>query len=671
MNVEEFLQRLDQVRRSGKGWMARCPAHDDRTPSLSVNYIDSKILVHCQARCTTEAVCAKLGIRMNELFGPTKSNAKKKSTIAAIYEYTNEDGVLLYQKVRHEPKRFEQRRPNGKGGWIGNLNGVRRVLYRLTEVMSAQEIIVVEGEKDAETVRSFRFCGTTGGSASDNWLEEYTAILTGKDVLIIRDADEPGRRKAMIIAHAVFAKAASVRMLEMPGAKDFTEWVEKGGTREQFSTLLNYTPEWKPESVDGAAVLGRVAEYISRFVSLSRSQTTVVALWVLHSYLISVLDCTPYLAITSAEKQSGKTRLLEILETIVANPWLTGRVTAAVLSRKVDSEQPTLLLDESDAAFGGEKEYAEALRGVLNTGYRNGGKISCCVGKGAETTFKDFSTFSAKAIAGIGKLPDTVADRSIPIRLKRAARAEGGVQRFRRREIAAEAAELSSQIGNFALAIAERIKEARPQMPDELTDRQQDAAECLFGIADLAGCHWPVVARKALVELCTEGQRADESIGRMLLSDILQAFTVKDTDRLSSADLVICLVEIETSPWGEWSHGRPISPCKVARLLRPFNISPHNIRIGDRTMKGYERDDFKDAWNRYLGTSQHHSSHSSPPENATTPQDSTDVGFDSFSKRHTEDDLETTKCEIAKRNEPCGVVAVPTAPTPCGMEETL
>jgi hypothetical protein len=595
---------------------------------------------------------------------------------AATYTYTHGDGGFLARKLRFEPGRDGRKKDFAwqrweNGAWVDGLAGVKTPLYRLPEVIDSEDVLVVEGEKDADTLRSFQFCGTTAGSASDKWLEEYTSALGGKQVFIVADADEPGRRKAIIIAHAVFAKAASVRVLEMPGAKDFTEWVEKGGTREQFSALLSQTPEWKPKSVDGAGVLERVSEYIDRFVSLSRFQTTVVALWVVHTYLVTVIDCTPYLAITSAEKQSGKTRLLEILETIVANPWLTGRVTAAVLSRKVDSEQPTLLLDESDAAFGGEKEYAEALRGVLNTGYRKGGKISCCVGKGAETTFKDFSTFSAKAIAGIGKLPDTVADRSIPIRLKRAARAEGGVQRFRRREIAAEAAELSSQIESFAVAITERIKEARPQMPDELTDRQQDAAESLFGIADLSGGQWPIVARKALVELCTEGQRADESIGRTLLSDIRQAFTAKDTDRLSSADLVICLVDVETSPWGEWAHGRPISPCKVARLLRPFNIPPHNIRIGDRTMKGYERGDFEDAWNRYLGAPEHHSSHSSSLENATTPQGSTDAGFDSFSKRHTEDDLETTKCEIAKRNEPCGVVAVPTAPTPCGMEETL
>jgi hypothetical protein len=101
-----------------------------------------------------------------------------------------------------------------------------------------------------------------------------------------------------------------------------------------------------------------------------------------------------------------------------------------VSRRKIDAERPTLLLDESDAAFKGDREYAEALRGVLNSGHRRGGKTTVCVGQGAEIGFKDFSTYCPKAIAGIGKLPDTVQSRSIPIRLKRRAPGER-IERFR------------------------------------------------------------------------------------------------------------------------------------------------------------------------------------------------------------------------------------------------
>ncbi len=132
-----------------------------------------------------------------------------------------------------------------------------------------------------------------------------------------------------------------------------------------------------------AGLLDDLAAYVRRYVVLDDAQLTALTLWTFHTHVFDAADATPYLSVTSAEKESGKTRLLEVLELVAARPWLTGRVTAAVLARKVDKETPTLFLDESDAAFGGEKEYAETLRGMLNTGYRRGGRSSLCVGQGA------------------------------------------------------------------------------------------------------------------------------------------------------------------------------------------------------------------------------------------------------------------------------------------------
>ena len=125
---------------------------------------------------------------------------------------------------------------------------------------------------------------------------------------------------------------------------------------------------------------------------------------------------TAYLAITSAEKQSGKTRLLEVLHLLVLKPWFTGRVTAAVLVRKIEAEAPALLLDETDAAFNSDPLYAEALRGVLNSGYRFGGVASVCVGKGTDIEARDFSTFCPKAGRYSGTCPillQTAAFRSV------------------------------------------------------------------------------------------------------------------------------------------------------------------------------------------------------------------------------------------------------------------
>ena len=405
---------------------------------------------------------------------------------------------------------------------------------------------------------------------------------------------------------------------------------------------------------EGSALLDALLQYIIRFVHLTDSQARIAVLWTVHTYAVQFADTTPYLAVTSAEKQCGKSRLLEVFETLVMNPWMTGRVTAAVLTRKIDAKHPTLLLDESDAAFGGNKEYAEALRGVLNTGHRRGGRASCCVGQGADISFRDFSTFCPKVIAGIGKLPDTVADRSIPIRLKRAALGEG-VARFREREVRSEATKLRATVEAWCTLNASKLREARPELPQELTDRLQDGAEPLLSIADAAGGEWPQT-RRALVELCNEAQSSDDSIGTRLLADILQIFQENDADRATSADLAAILAEIETSQWGEWSHGRPLTPTKLARLLKPFEIGPEVMRIGASTPRGYRREQFLDAFKRYLRVEDSTPVSSATPQSATTQHNAAVTPSDAPSGCSKAPDVAVRDCESRNNNGPCCTV---------------
>jgi hypothetical protein len=407
---------------------------------------------------------------------------------------------------------------------------------------------------------------------------------------------------------------------------------------------------------DAGAILSHVYNYVRRFVSLSEQQARIATLWIVHTYAFCAAEATPYLAITSAEKQSGKTRLLEVLETLVANPWLTGRATAAVLTRKIDQDEPTLLLDESDAAFNGQKEYAEALRSVLNTGYRRGGKASCCAGQGAEVTCRDFSTFCPKAIAGIGTLPDTVADRAIPIRLKRAAPGEA-IQRFRRRDVATEAESLRAQIEAWSGNAVEKLRDARPELPPELSDRQQDCAEPLLAIADASGGDWPRAARRALIAVCTEARASDDSIGKTLLEDIRQVFEDCGVDRMPSAALASALAEIETSPWSEWSRGKVLTQPGLAKLLKPFGIGPGGIRVGDKTPKGYYLNDFQDAFSRYLPPEDTPLSSNAGSPNETTQQASSDAASRDFSSRNSASDVAPPECEIASNDAPCGGVA--------------
>lgn len=353
------------------------------------------------------------------------------------------------------------------------------------------------------------------------------------------------------------------------------------------------------EAPSGAELLVNLIAFIRRYVALSEGQVILVALWIVHTHALDAADTTAYLNIRSAEKRSGKTRLLETLSLLVARPWLTGRVTAAVLVRKVAAEVPSLLLDESDAAFKGDKEYSETLRGVLNAGFRRGGVASLCVGQGANLAYEDFPVFSPKAIAGIGRLPDTVADRSIPIELLRR-RPNEQVERFRLRKVGPDALPLKSAAAAWAEVHLEALAKAEPELPEELDDRAQDITEPLLAIADEVGGEWPERAREAAIALLTGEHREDsESLGVRLLRDIRDVFDVEAKDRLSTDNILDQLRSPDDSPW-QALRGEPLDANRLARMLRAYGIRPEKMRVGSGTFRGYRRASFEDAWTRYL-----------------------------------------------------------------------
>lgn len=287
----------------------------------------------------------------------------------------------------------------------------------------------------------------------------------------------------------------------------------------------------------GECVLERLRAYISRFVSLSQSQADVCSLWVVHTHATDAADFTPYLDINSPVLRSGKTRLLEVLRLLVAKPWFTGRVSGASLVRKTEQEHPTLLLDESDAAFN-QGDYSEKLRGILNTGFERDGTYSMCVPNGNDWESRDFSTFSPKAIAGIGKLPPTLQDRAIPIRLKRALRNEQR-QRLRKRKVKPEADQLRQLVSDWTGQNLASLREAEPQLPEELNDRQQDVCEPLLAIAECVGGDWPQRAERALIALCGNvAEQQEGSQGIALLADIRAALSPSGTERVSTHDLL-------------------------------------------------------------------------------------------------------------------------------------
>ena len=360
------------------------------------------------------------------------------------------------------------------------------------------------------------------------------------------------------------------------------------------------TPSDRPaDPKDLDTLLDDIRDFVRRFVVVTPEQATVLALWVVHTYTIGAAETTPYLSINAATKQAGKTRLLEVLAQLVSRPWMTAGATEAVLFRRIEAEKPTLLLDESDAAFRQSSEYTEALRSLLNAGYHLGGQVSRCVGQGKNIKYRNFSVFCPKALAGISTLPDTVADRSISITLKRRRRDEH-IERFRLRHEAKEAKPLKERLEQWAKKHIPVLDGKLPDLPDELSDRAQDVWEPLLAIADLAENAWPQQARQAAVTLSGQTAMEDsDDLGVTLLADIQRVFPL-DEDRISSKDLLEELLKLEDAPWLTWRRGQALTQNGVARLLKPFGIRPTKLRIEGDTPRGYCRDDFADAWSRYL-----------------------------------------------------------------------
>jgi len=372
----------------------------------------------------------------------------------------------------------------------------------------------------------------------------------------------------------------------------------------------------KPQLVD-AALLDAAADAIRRYVVLSDAQRDALALWCAHCHAFEAADATPYPHVTSAERESGKTRLAEVLALLTPRALHLSNTTTAALARSVSQEPPpVLLLDESDNTFKREREYVAALLAILNDGYRRGGQTLLCLPPKCEPSL--LPVFSPKAVLGLGQLPDTVASRSIRIELKRKTKDEH-VERFRRREALAVLVPLRDALAAWADEHVDTLAAARPELPDELGDRAQDVWESLLAVADLCGADWPQRARTAALELSSSQNLDEESLRVRALFDIRSVLEARKLERISSTALAEALNADEEAPWGDL-YGKPLTTRALAKMLKPFGVRPRSVRFDDNTTaKGYHREQFNDAFGRYLD--------SLSPETSVTPsQPSVDAG---------------------------------------------
>lgn len=359
-------------------------------------------------------------------------------------------------------------------------------------------------------------------------------------------------------------------------------------------------------AIDGAALLDEVEAFHRRFnVFPTEAAYVAVALWDAHAHLLDCFDSTPRLAFLSPEPGSGKTRALEIVETLVPQPMTAVNASAAALFRSVSSGngKPTILFDEIDTVFGPKAGDNEELRGFLNAGHRRTGVTYRCIGDGGNQSVQAFPSYCGVAVAGLGSLPDTILSRSVIVRMRRRARNEK-VEPFRARVHEAEGHKLRDQLASWAEHARGAVMGAWPEMPDGVTDRPADVWEPLLAVADAVGGRWPERARAACVALVTASRANDKgSLGVRLLTD-LRDHVMTGIDRLPTVAILDRLNSMDDAPWADLA-GKPLDNRRLSRMLAEYMtadnepIASRNIKTGASVLKGYYAADLHDAWQRY------------------------------------------------------------------------
>jgi Protein of unknown function (DUF3631) len=348
----------------------------------------------------------------------------------------------------------------------------------------------------------------------------------------------------------------------------------------------------------GSGVVKRVEQFINKYVSFTDAYSLPIALWVMATYVFPSFDAFPYMVITADTKRSGKTRLAEMIAFCCSNPRFFTAMTPSTMFNIIEAEHPTVIFDEAETLSG---ESQSVMSQVLNAGYRNGTKIPRMTGK---NTWHEYDTYSPKIFILIGDVRDTLRDRSIIVRMKRAETSA----RFVHETVKAEGDELRNELSN---AVQERSDEISQAYLDHtgiefLTDRDEEIWIPLFVMAQVFCPERLNELERIAVDMATEKTQAkrryvelsgmedsaqDEEYAVRLLNDLL---TVMQSKAVSSQDAVNRLRAIPTAPWRKF-RGDGITMHNIADMLSRFGVRPVAVRSGKTVFKGYKVDIVRDA----------------------------------------------------------------------------
>lgn len=244
--MRDILASFAHVQKAGHGWTARCPAHDDQRNSLSIGRGENgRWLLKCHAGCSVDAILVAARLETADLFPPST----EKSRIVAIYDYREHE--LLYQVVRSDPKTFRQRRPDGQGGWIWNLNGTKRVVYRLPDLQGRKTVFVCEGERDADRLWSLELPATSNAGGAGRWRAEYAAQLKAagcQHVIVLPDNDPPGETHGRDVARSCADVGLSVKLIplpELPPKGDVSDYLTQH-SKDELLAIVRDAPLFDP-----------------------------------------------------------------------------------------------------------------------------------------------------------------------------------------------------------------------------------------------------------------------------------------------------------------------------------------------------------------------------------------------------------------------------------------
>ena len=365
---------------------------------------------------------------------------------------------------------------------------------------------------------------------------------------------------------------------------------------EKEPTSFLRTVDPYPDPVDPCELFEDIRKTIHEYIVLDMPQSYGLTLWVVMTWMMDSFQVAPMVFINAPERACGKTQLLEIMSRVCCKSLAVSNMSTAALFRLTEKYQPTLMIDEADTFVKDNKD----MQGLINAGHTRSTAFAVRV-EGDSHEPKIFSVYGAKLVAGIAlekHLPDSTMSRGLNINMRRKL-AHESVARLRHADI--EKFEvMSAKLARFALDYRDRVSQARPVLPEMLSDRAQDNWVPLLAIAECAGESWEKTAYHASLSISAT-EEPSLSLGAELLTDIREVFETKEVEKISSSDLINALIDDEERPWAAYNRGKPITPRQVATLLKGYGIRSKTVRMTfNQTPKGYVVSEFQDAFKRYL-----------------------------------------------------------------------